>query len=65
MNIITVRDLLKRKNDLEKQYKQLEQERNRADLEDVVRELRIIKVRVSEIEYLLENLQIKGGYTAE
>ncbi len=65
MNIITVRDLLKRKNNLEKQYKQLEQERNRVDLEDVVREMRIIKVRVLEIEYLLENLQIKGGYTAE
>ena len=65
MNIITVRDLLKRKNNLEKQYKQLEQERNRADLEDVVMELRVIKVRILEIEYLLENLQIKGGYTAE
>ena len=65
MNIITVKDLLKRKNDLEKQYRQLEQERNRADLEDVVRELRVIKVRISEIEYLLENLEIKGGYTAE
>ena len=65
MNIITVRDLLKRKNNLEKQYKQLEQERNRADLEDVVMELRVIKVRISEIEYLLENLEIKGGYTAE
>lgn len=65
MNIITVKDLLKRKDSLEKQYRKLEQTRGRADLEDVVRELRIIKVRVSEIEYLLENLQIKGGYTAE
>jgi len=65
MNIITVKDLLKRKDSLEKQYKQLEQTKGRADLEDVVREMRVIKVRVLEIDYLLENLQIKGGYIAE
>lgn len=65
MNIITVKDLLKRKDSLEKQYRQLEQTKGRADLEDIVREMRVIKVRISEIEYLLENLEIKGDYTAE
>lgn len=60
-NCITIKSLLKRKDALKEKYRELEQTIGRKDLEDIVQEMRVIKIRISEIEELLETAKIQRG----